>query len=76
MAEYTVVVDDEVQNAGVKLDTFARTLENGEAMVVPIPRGFPMQAMPEVAARVHFMLIQYIEVYAPRESVPNGNGAG
>lgn len=67
MADITVSVSDEVENAEVKLSKFAQTLNNGEAMVVPIPRGFPMQAMPEVAARVHFMLTQYIEVYAPKE---------
>lgn len=67
MAQYVVVVDDEVENAEVKLSMFAQTLNNGEALVTPIPRGFPMQAMPEVAARVVHMLRQYVEVYAAKE---------
>jgi hypothetical protein len=68
MGTHIVVVSDEVENADVKLSMFARTLESGEAMVVPIPRGFPMHAMPEVAARVHFMLTQYVAVYAEKDS--------
>jgi hypothetical protein len=67
MAAYTVTVADEVQNAEAKLGMFARQLENGEALLTPIPKGFPMQAMPEVAARVAHMLRQYVELYAPKE---------
>ena len=67
MTDYVVAVSDEVENAQVKLGMFARTLETGEALVTPIPPGFPMAAMPEVAARVAFMLRQYVEVYAAKE---------
>jgi hypothetical protein len=76
MANYLVAVADHVQNAEVKLSKFAQTLNDGEALVVPIPKGFPMQAMPEVAMRVHFMLTQYVEVYAKAESKANGEGSG
>jgi hypothetical protein len=70
MATYSVAVAGEVENAQVKLDMFAHTLEDGEALVTPIPRGFPMQAVPEVAARVAFMLRQYVDLYAPKEPEP------
>lgn len=70
MATYSVAVAGEVENAQVKLDRFARQLEDGEALLVPIPAGFPMAAVPEVAARVAFMLRQYVELYAPKESEP------
>jgi len=72
VAEYVIAVSDEVQNAEAKLGMFARQLENGEALLTPIPAGFPMQAMPEVAARVAFMLRQYVEVY----SEPTAKGTG
>jgi hypothetical protein len=67
MAEYTVSVADGVQNVEAKLGMFARQLENGEALLTPIPAGFPMQAMPEVAARVAYMLRQYVEIYAAKK---------
>jgi len=70
MGDHIVRVSDEVENADVKLSMFAQTLNNGEALVTPIPRGFPMQAMPEVAARVAHMLRQYVELYALREPEP------
>jgi hypothetical protein len=70
MGDHIVRVSDEVENADVKLSMFAQTLNNGEALVTPIPRGFPMAAMPEVAARVAFMLRQYVELYAPKEPEP------
>ena len=70
MATYSVAVSGDVENAQVKLDRFARQLEDGEALLVPIPAGFPMQAMPEVAARVAFMLRQYVDLYAPKEPEP------
>ncbi|MFN2592947.1 MAG: hypothetical protein ABR532_08975 [Candidatus Dormibacteria bacterium] len=66
MATYIVEVADEVENADVKLSKFAQTLGQGEAMVTPIPRGFPMQAMPELAARVALMMRQYVELYGPK----------
>jgi hypothetical protein len=67
MATYSVAVAGDVENAQVKLDMFAHTLENGEALVTPIPKGFPAAAMPEVATRVAFMLRQYVDVYAAKE---------
>lgn len=76
MAEYTVTVADQVQNAEAKLGMFARQLENGEALLTPIPKGFPPAAMPEVAARVAQMLRQYAELYAPKDPEPEKEPAG
>jgi hypothetical protein len=76
MAEYIVSVADEVQNAEAKLGMFARQLEAGEALLTPIPRGFPMAAMPEVAARVAHMLRQYADLYGSREAEPVKEPAG
>jgi hypothetical protein len=66
MADYTVSISDEVQNAEEKLRTFAWQLEHGEALLTPIPAGFPAAVMPEVAARVAHMLRQYVDLYAPK----------
>lgn len=68
---YSVDISDSIdmdpERAQVVLDTYAWTLANGGALVVPMPMGFPAEAMPEVAARVAFMLRQYVELYAPKE---------
>lgn len=58
------------------LETFSKTIGNGEVMTVRIPPGFPMAAMAEVAARVHTMLAQYVELYAPKPEVAANGSAG
>jgi hypothetical protein len=72
MAEYTVTVPDgerTPEQVQVALDTFAHAMSMGEALVTPIPSGFPQQCMPEVALRIATMLRQYVAVYVPNAVV-------
>ena len=81
--DYTVSVADiegkDPERIQVVLDAFARAVEGGEALIVPIPAGFPMGHVPEIAMRVSHMLRQYKALYEeedPTELVTATNGSG
>lgn len=74
MGDYVVTVAEgerTPEQVQVSLDTFAHSMSQGQALVTPIPNGFPQQCMGEVALRIAHMLRQYIAVY-----VPDAVGAG
>lgn len=74
---YSVEIPDvagkDPERIQVVLDSFAHAIASGgENLVVPIPSGFDMGRMPEVAMRVAHMLAQYVALDEPTEGETEG----
>lgn len=69
MASYLVEVADHVdpQQAVTKLNRFAQQLAEGEALFVPLPAGFPMEAVPGLAFQIRYWMEQVLNPGPPPE---------
>lgn len=69
MAFYSVEVADHVEpeQALTKLRRFAQQLGQGEALLVPLPAGFPPEAVPGLAFHVRHIMEQIIKGDVPGE---------